>query len=288
MTYPLHLISPNDVSTPDGGLYPFDLFQRRYLAQGDSWFSIGALPPTATSNLLMEMLLARDAVAVNCATPGATLAHMTDRLGNPVFVKLLNQWKWDALLISGAGNDLIDAAQVGPDQPAALRLLATAAERPADPQPQDCLSATGWATYAGHIDQVLSEFLALRAAGPNSATPLVLHDYAFLTPRFAGAGAGFGPWLAPALQAFAIPSALWKPVADLLLGQMGSMLRDLVTKYQDPAGSLHLVDSQTVPLDQADPASTGPSGDFVNEIHPARSGYAKLAAAWAPVLDALP
>ena len=34
--YALHLIGPGDVCTPEGGLYPFDLFERRYLAQGDS------------------------------------------------------------------------------------------------------------------------------------------------------------------------------------------------------------------------------------------------------------
>ena len=211
---------------------------------------------------------------------------MTDRLGNPGFIQLLRQWKWDALLLSGAGNDLIDAVQVDPSQPAALRLLATGTERPVEPQPQDCLSAAGWSTYANHVGQVFAEFLALRAASQNSTTPLLLHDYAFLTARFAPAGPGFGPWLAPALQAFEIPADLWKPVADLLLARMGQMLRDLVAQHQD--GSLQLVQSQCVALVQADPSSTGLSGDFVNEIHPASSGYAKLAAAWAPVLDALP
>ncbi|MBV8603431.1 MAG: hypothetical protein JO224_01980 [Pelomonas sp.] len=286
MTYPLHLIGPNDVSTPEGGLYPFDLFAHRYLAQGDSWFSIGAIPPTATTNLLQPLQLAQAAVAVNCAIPGRALAHMTDRLGNPGFIKLLDQWTWDALLLSGGGNDLIDAAQVGPDQPAALRLLATAAERPADPAPDDCISAPGWATFAAHLGQVFGEFMALRATGPNQATPLVLHDYAFLTPRFAPAGPGFGPWLAPALQAFDVPAPLWKPVADALLARLGALLHALVAAHQD--GTLQLVDSQTVALVQADPASTGASGDFANEIHPAASGYARLAAAWAPVLDALP
>ena len=35
-------------ATADGerGPFPFDLYERQLLAQGDSWFSVGAIPPT--------------------------------------------------------------------------------------------------------------------------------------------------------------------------------------------------------------------------------------------------
>jgi hypothetical protein len=37
-------------------------------------------------------------------------------------------------------------------------------------------------------------------------------------------------------------------------------------------------------LDAADPASTGDSGDWVNEIHPNKSGWKKQVPAWLAVL----
>ena len=50
--------------------------------------------------------------------------------------------------------------------------------------------------------------------------------------------------------------------------------------------AVKVFDSATlVPLQAPDPASTGPSGDWVNEIHPSRAGYAKLGAAMGPWLE---
>jgi len=72
-------ISPSQLSgTGESGLYDTAPFSRKYLAQGDSWFSIGTIPPWSTTNLLQQMVLSRSTLAVNCAKPGAVLAHMTD------------------------------------------------------------------------------------------------------------------------------------------------------------------------------------------------------------------
>ena len=45
----------------------------RFLAEGDSWFSIGTLNLAKNSNLLFEMCFERLCCAVNCAAPGETL-----------------------------------------------------------------------------------------------------------------------------------------------------------------------------------------------------------------------
>jgi hypothetical protein len=42
-----------------------------------------------------------------------------------------------------------------------------------------------------------------------------------------------------------------------------------------------------VPLVPADPDKSGPSGDWLNEIHPNKSGWIKLARAWQQKLDAI-
>jgi hypothetical protein len=120
----------------DTGLFPFDLFDRQCLAQGDSWFSIGSIPPGLTSNVLAELWLSQAAVIVNCARPSKTLAHMADALSETMFLRLLrgpSSFQWDAILLSGGGNDLIDAASVGPDAPRDRRLLLRADERAAVP-----------------------------------------------------------------------------------------------------------------------------------------------------------
>lgn len=290
--HPMHLISPYEVIRAIDP-FPFDFYARKYLAQGDSWFSIGALPPTATSNLLMEMRLSRSAVAVNCARPGKFLTHMTDTSTDPLFVALLTgtqAYQWDALLISGGGNDLIDAASVGPAAPAALRLFATVQERGQPSTAAEYLSPAGWQTFANHMARVFKQLLDLRDRGVNRKTPLVLHNYSRMRPRHAPAGLGFGPWLAPALDKFHVPAGDWLAVSDELLGRLDGLLRRLIADREQaqPGSLISLVDSMAVQMTLAAAGSKGSSGDFANEIHPSRAGYTKLARAWEVALDALP
>src|SRR5450755_2304641 len=63
----------------------FSDFERIVLAQGDSWFSIGAIPPFATSNLIFNMQLSRKTCVVDCARPGATLVNMVDWMDRDAF-----------------------------------------------------------------------------------------------------------------------------------------------------------------------------------------------------------
>src|SRR5450755_3965224 len=101
----LMTISPSQLNgAGEAGLFDVTRFEKKYLAQGDSWFSIGHVPFWATTNLLQQMTLSRAALAVNCAKPGAWLSHMTDTSTAQVFLNLLNghaAWQWDALLVSG-------------------------------------------------------------------------------------------------------------------------------------------------------------------------------------------
>ena len=53
-------ISPSQLSgAAEAGLRDVSAFQTKYLAQGDSWFSIGNIPPWSTTNLLQHMVLSR-------------------------------------------------------------------------------------------------------------------------------------------------------------------------------------------------------------------------------------
>jgi hypothetical protein len=277
----------------DTGLFPFDLFDRQCLAQGDSWFSIGSIPPGLTSNVLAELWLSHSAVIVNCARPGKTLAHMADTLSETMFLRLLrgpSSFRWDAILLSAGGNDLIDAASVGPDAPRDRRLLLRADERVAVPtDAAGYLSGDGWHTFEQHLGDVFAHFIDERASGQNWHTPTLLHNYAPLMPRPAGAGLISGPWLQPAFAAFGIPIDDWGSVSAELMRRLDRLLRGLVDAHlaADPADTLVVVDTQAAGLVLADPRSEGVSGDWQNEIHPTREGYKKLAAAWRAVLDPL-
>ena len=288
------VIGPWQISLGEPGEFPFDFFSRRYLAQGDSWFGFGSIPPGLTTNVLAEMELSRSAVIVNCARPGKVLQHMTDTTSEKSFTRLLAgkfAMKWDGILLSGGGNDLLDAAGVAPSAPPDKRLLATVEERGADvPSGEGYLSEPGWNTFATHLGRVFNNLVDRRDSGINQRVPLVLHVYSHLMPRDAPAGFGFGPWFAPSLAKFAIPPARWLEVSNVLMDRLAQLLRSLADARlaSDPAAALHIVDTFGANLVLADPQSTGPSGDFYNEIHPTRGGYDKLAQVWRQTLDALP
>jgi hypothetical protein len=280
-------------ATADGeqGPYPFDLYERQLLAQGDSWFSIGALPPTRTTRVLAELKLLRSTVIVNCAKPGAVLHRMTNTTTEQAFLRLLRgrtARKWHAILLSGSGNDLIEAVGAPLDAPPAQRLLRTPAERGPGPLTgAGYISEDGWETFARHIAQVFNAVVDERDRGINRETPLIWHNYARVMPTRVGAGAGFGPWLLPALELYQVPADDHLKLSDELIARLGQLVQDIVAARQakDPESRLHVVDSQSAGLELAAADATGPSGDWENEIHPTKPGYVKVAMAWEQVLD---
>ncbi len=280
------------LGTGELGPYAFDMHERRLLAQGDSWFSIGALPPQFTTNLLLEMKLARNTVVVQCARPGKVLRRFTDTIREQDFLRMITgrlAWRWDAILISGVGNDLIDAVGAGTDAPPDRRLLRTPAERGAGPlTPAQYLSEAGWATFAGHIRAVFAALVDLRDGGVNRQVPMVMHNYARLMPRPAPAGPLAGPWLHPSFEAYAIPAADRLAVSDELTSRMNALLLEMIASRRaaDPQCNLHLVDTLGLAgVTLAEAGTKGTSGDWVNEIHLTPAGYRKCTAVWADVVD---
>jgi hypothetical protein len=200
--------------------------------------------------------------------------------------------RWDMIFISGVGNDLIAAVGSSPGEPPERRLLRTPAERGPGPAANAAafISQPGWETFAAHISAVFANLVELRDRGPNLRVPLLLHNYARVMPRPAGAGLGQGPWLHPAFDTYAIPQALRLALADELMGRMGALLQQLINERRaaDPLCNLHLVDTMArAGVTLAEAGSTGSSGDWINEIHLTREGYRKGAAVWADVVEGL-
>lgn len=286
---PLIVLSPWDLLHPSE---PADMtqFGRRFLAEGDSWFSIGALNPAKNSNLLFEMTFSRRWCAINCAVPGDTLRRMVQMTRDPQFISLLcghQAWEWDGLLLSAGGNDLISALGVSPTEPdPARRLLHPPAEwGPECDGASRYLSDPGWDTFCTYLEANFDDLVKLRDAGPSKGKPVFVHTYSSPVPRDAGAGLGAGPWLLPRLQRYGIPPDDYVDVARLLLGRLATLLVEIGSDTQRYP-NVHVFDTTATAIDAALADATGVSGDWVNEIHLTWRGYEKLATPWAAAIEA--
>jgi hypothetical protein len=253
-------------------------FARRVLAEGDSWFTVGGEPPW---NLLHSIDYPDDNIVVSLAKPGDTLRSMADICNNPELTRALSTrfgFKWHAILLSGGGNDLIEYASQ-------LIIPATqrAAARPADAA--DYYFPERVDEVMRYIERGYRMIAALRDApeSANRATPIITHTYDWATPTDAAAKLAFltvGPWLSKAFRKGGIPVADWIAASDYLLGRLRRVLLDLGRSI----ARFHVVDTAGT-LVRAELGATGNSNDWLNEIHPNRSGYDKLALRVEPVLD---
>jgi hypothetical protein len=283
---------------------PLADFGRRLLAEGDSWFTIGTLNLAAASNLVFQLEFTHSTVIVNCAYPGDTLDHMTDSVDDPQFDALLRKprfaSRWEAVLLSGGGNDLIDAAQHlsvnrdGSPAPLASRLLLTPTEaavhKPGDNSPERFISEEGWALLAGYLVASVSELVRRRDEGPSRGRPLIMHTYSIPTVWRCGTVGSADGWLFKAFNDYGIAQADRQPLANALFGRLRQLLLGLAHDSGQPQAlpDVHVFDSAgAVALDAPDPAATGESGDWVNEIHPSPGGYKKLGRAFGPYIEAV-
>lgn len=283
---------------------PLSDFGRRLLAEGDSWFTIGSLNLLAASNLLFPLELTRTTAIVNCAYPGDTLGHIAQNLRDPYFDGLLRQPRfqcyWEGVLLSGGGNDLIDAAQhraVNKDgSPAALheRLLMTPAEaavhKPGDTTPERFISEPGWAALAHYLVANVKALVERRDEGISAGRPLILHTYSPPTVWRCGTVGSADGWLFKAFEDYAIPADQRQAVSNELFARLRALLLGFASDSGHPQAlpQVHVFDSATlVELDPPDPTATSESGDWVNEIHPSPGGYKKIGRVFGPFIESV-
>jgi len=273
------IFDPDQVLTPhqfdpDLGDYP-----KKILAQGDSWFSIGAIPPWATSNILFELNFNETVGIVNCAYPGREMRVMSDPNACGQFTSLMAgkfSWKWDAILISGGGNDMIsalnsglilDSARWDPSSSSVMRYV--------DPKLLD--------EFCVNLASYVRQIITLRDSGQNANVPLLFHTYDYAVPRDAPVIPGVGPWLYPVVSAGGknIPQSDWIPLTDLLIDKVAS------TIMTTAATNVFVVDTRGK-LTPAVAGSDSISNNWENEIHPTPSGYSRLALTWEDLLEHCP
>jgi lysophospholipase L1-like esterase len=266
--YPVDVIQAMSLSEsplgPDDPEYAW-----RFLAEGDSWFTVGAIP---SSNLLYELRLRKRAVVLNLGYPGDTIANVARLSSNIEFSRRLTHpnWAsdWDALLMSGGGNDLIDqAADILRDHPLGN-----------GNKTSDHIHADRLAAFQAGVRDGFRAIVALRdsAGSPNRDKPILVHTYDYPTPRPAPATFLIAPitrpWMHPIFERYDIGKKMRVKLADLMLDALAEALLGLATELPN----FHVVDTRGT-LERAELGARGNSGDWLNEIHPNGGGYRKIA-----------
>ena len=274
------VIRPDDLEGESAGV-DLNAFALRLLAEGDSWFSLGSIPP---KNLAFELRFAESAVVLNLAYPGDEVRKMFRRMRDygdefAGWMTMRSTWRWDAILLSGGGNDLVAAL------PHLLRGDVVDGDFDAE-HPERVIDAVALEKLRGYLIESYTGFVNVRdrPGSPNAGVPMFAHTYDYPTPNAVPARGPIGirlagPWLYPQLNG-RLPPRLWQPVTDYLLDAVAETLLTLPARLPQ----FHVVDTRGT-LRRARSGASGPSGDWENEIHPDRGGYRKLAARLATAVE---
>ena len=259
-----------------GEFYSWDDYERHYLAEGDSWFSLSdLLCPSFLYRFGRDVPLRQSTLIVNCSYPGDTLSNMVDWSRNLNFPKLLAErnfaWKWDGILLSAGGNDMINAA---------LSPAGILRERARASSFQDFIVNRAMTVLETHLREYFRYFVALRdtsTIAANRTIPIYYHSYGYPTARNAPASV-VGPWLYTAYMQKHIPSQYWDALTHALMNRLAKILDG----FRNLGSNLHLVDTlENVEFKPALENTAGSSGDWLNEIHLNNSGKDKVARYWA-------
>lgn len=254
----------------DGGDDP-TFYDYLILAEGDSWFSIGGFPPC---NLLFPLRFEKHALIVNCGDPGDTIKNMSDIAHNANLKEAL-AWdghKWDLILLSGGGNDLIDSAE---------SLLLKKSERKDDPATlEDYYNMEAVQNFTDDV-QASYRYIVDYRDGDNSkahGVPILVHTYDYPTARNAPVrifGQGVqGPWLYHAFIEAEVPEQHWVAITDDLMNRLAEAIIAL-SKGENALPNFYVVETRNT-LQRAAPCTQRNDHDWLNEIHPNSEGYTKL------------
>jgi hypothetical protein len=236
------------------------------LADGDSWFDypLTGETPFVPSDIVAQLrtLLTPSPFLLSLAQHGDATTQLMGVSRRNCLIQQLNDPKngrFDAILFSGGGNDLVgdqfrlwlqDAAAAGNDPSKALDQLALS----------DIL---------GVVMTAYQDLLAVRDARDHSI-PVVVHAYDFALPTDLGV-CGYGPWLFPSLQSrgwltdtSAGDVAKGASIVKLILIEFEKLMRALAA---DPSNNVIYIETQGMLA----------ASDWANELHPTPEGFRKIA-----------
>jgi hypothetical protein len=276
-----------DRAIDQGSLDP-QAFDYYFLCEGDSWMDRSSLfqlsLPWALSKSFRGAKGNR-ALFINLARFGDTMRSIAD-CADGLFHQWINTdglpFRFDALLFSASGNDFIDAAL---EPGSGNGILHGVHGAPPDLQADDCYNLDAVADLVDKkIDPKFAQIYDLVRSSRQPDLPMFLNCYSLPVARVAPAFPGGHAWLSRAYQKNGIPPRLWQEVTERIFIDVATTVRGWATEDRQ---ELHVVPTTAVALIPADPNSNGSSGDWLNEIHPNKSGWTKLARAWQQELDSI-
>jgi hypothetical protein len=252
-------------------------FRYRFLADGDSWFSTGYTFPI--DNLLKHLAFAADTVALSIAKPGRNLADCVREGLDGSFGRFTGARfgsRWDAILLSLSGHDLIGAESGLLRQEAGQGSAA------------EYVDASAFDRFLATIQDGFAKLFAMidRPDGSCAGAPVFVHTYDDIVPRdsplrvFPGGPALGAAWMKPDYDRKGIRPAMQPEIVKFLLRGLAARLQTIAAGPLGKFGGrqrFFVVATQGTLL-PADPDEHGASVDWENEIHPSPAGYAKLAA----------
>ncbi len=261
----------------DLGLLIPDHFKYRFLVEGDPWMDRSSpTKPSLLQQLAPEFDAQKeDALFINLSHFGDTMRRIRDCMGHEfkLWLKTQFRWKFHAILLSVGGNDFVDAAR---DTDPGQGILKNLAGQPVPPSGHDCVRRDAVADLVNQwLDPSFRDLYNLVQGSQYADIPIFLNGYDTPTARNAPASTGGRTWLFEAYNKNNIPEPLWPDLT-------GSIFKDIETTVADwtvGRPNVHLVPT-VGKLIPAAAGSVGSNADWLNEIHPNRSGWGKLAPVW--------
>lgn len=233
----------------------------RLLAEGDSWFDY---PQIGVGDVISHLRrLQRPGFRVESVRNLAHWGHESvQMMGSGQRKRLLETLRgpelYDAILFSGGGNDIVG-------EPFMLWLR----DYQEGMDPLDGVNAERLDRAIAVVLVAVHEFLDLRDRY-REGVPVFLHGYDFAPPNGRPFCAGVGPWLKPGLDARSWGEAPGAIIVREFLKRFDAALREAASLRT----RVYIVDTQ---------GTLGPD-EWDNELHPKRTGFAKLAGRFADAL----
>ena len=261
----------------DLGLLNPHRFKYRFLVEGDSWMDrSSATKPSLLESLAPEFdAQNEDVLFINLSHFGDTLRRISECMGHEFKLWLRTDfpWKFHAILLSVGGNDFVDAAA---DTDPGQGILKNFAGQPLPPTGHDCVRRDAVAKLINEwLDPSFRDLYNLVQASQYADIPIFLNAYDTPTARDAPSGPFGKPWLKRAYDKNSIPASHWEDLTGSIFNDVASTVAD----WTKERPSVHMVPTVGT-LTAAAAGSTGSNADWLNEIHPNRQGWDKLAKVW--------
>jgi hypothetical protein len=244
---------------------------KRCLAFGDSWFQYPPRPIDIEKQLARRF---RDTLFLNEGVAGRDSAQW--KLGLPRVQREIGAFRFDAILLSIGGNDVVgEELSEFLKTPAQAQAVGATAWGVIPPEVFDHVRLELFEYALGYAIRDFREVVQYRDMY-SRGTILFAHTYDYIYPDgdpFRLGPITVGPWAKPALDDVGlVDPAKQRIVTDWLVDQFARVLRE----YASQVPNFRIVDSRGTLTSRR---------QWENEIHPTKSGFTAIVdACWVPAL----